>query len=46
MKEVNIKGEKTLYQFDITNKDIIYNISENSKLIVYQYGIEIGRAHV
>lgn len=41
MKEVNIKGEKTLYQFDITNKDIIYNISENSKLIVYQYGIDI-----
>lgn len=41
MKEVNIKGEKTLYQFDTTDKDITYNISENSKLIVYQYGIDI-----
>lgn len=41
MKEINIKGEKTLYEFDTTNKDIIYNISENSKLIVYQYGIDI-----
>lgn len=41
MKEINIKGEKTLYEFDTTNKDITYNISENSKLIVYQYGIDI-----
>lgn len=41
MKEINIKGEKTLYEFDTTNKDITYNISENSKLIIYQYGIDI-----
>lgn len=41
MKEINIKGEKTLYEFDTTNNDITYNISENSKLIIYQYGIDI-----
>lgn len=33
--------EKVFYDFDITNQDVIYNVSENSKLVVYQYGINI-----
>lgn len=33
--------EKVFYYFDITNQDVIYNVSENSKLVVYQYGINI-----
>lgn len=35
------ESEKVFYDFDITNQDVIYNISENSKLVVYQYGINI-----
>ena len=33
--------EKVFYDFDITNQDVIYNVSENSKLVVYQYVINI-----
>ncbi len=33
--------EKVFYDFDTTNQDVIYNVSENSKLVVYQYGINI-----
>ena len=33
--------EKVFYDFDITNQYVIYNVSENSKLVVYQYGINI-----
>lgn len=33
--------KKVFYDFDITNQDVIYNVSENSKLVVYQYGINI-----
>ena len=35
------ESEKVFYDFDITNQDVIYNVSENSKLVVYQYGINI-----
>ena len=48
MKEDNMnriidvkEREKVFYDFDITNQDVIYNVSENSKLVVYQYGINI-----
>ena len=48
MKEDNMnriidvkEREKVFYDFDTTNQDVIYNVSENSKLVVYQYGINI-----
>ncbi len=41
-KIIDVKeSEKVFYDFDITNQDVIYNVSENSKLVVYQYGINI-----
>lgn len=35
------KSEEVFYNFDITNQNVIYNVSNNSKLVVYQYGINI-----
>lgn len=35
------ESEKVFYNFDITNQNVIYNVSNNSKLVVYQYGINI-----
>lgn len=41
MEIVDIKENKELYLFDKTNQSRTYNVSENSKLAVYQYGINI-----
>ena len=41
METVDIKENKELYIVDKTNQSRIYNVSENSKLVVYQYGINI-----
>lgn len=41
-KIIDVKeSEEVFYNFDITNQNVIYNVSENSKLVVYQYGINI-----
>ena len=41
MEIVEIKENKELYLFDKSNQSRTYNICENSKLVVYQYGINI-----
>ena len=41
METVDIKENKELYIVDKTNQSRTYNVSENSKLVVYQYGINI-----
>lgn len=42
MKEIDIKeNQRVFYKFDKTNQEMIYNVYENSKLVVYQYGIDI-----
>ena len=41
MEIVDIKENKELYLFDKTNQSRTYNVSENTKLVVYQYGINI-----
>lgn len=41
MEIINVKKDELFYEFDKTNKKIIYNVDENSKLVVYQYGIDI-----
>lgn len=41
-KIIDVKeSEEVFYNFDITNQNVIYNVSNNSKLVVYQYGINI-----
>ena len=41
-KVIDIKdGCETFYQFDVINQSLIYNVDENAKLVVYQYGINI-----
>lgn len=41
MGTVNINENKELYLFDKSNQCRTYNVSENTKLVVYQYGINI-----
>lgn len=41
MGTVNINENKELYLFDKSNQCRTYNVSKNTKLVVYQYGINI-----
>ena len=39
---VSKNEEKILHLFDYENQDVIYNLDNDSKLVVYQYGINIS----
>ena len=39
---VSNNDEQILHIFDYEDQDIIYNLKENAKLVVYQYGINIS----
>lgn len=41
METIDINENKELYTVDKTNQSRTYNVRENTKLVVYQYGIDI-----